>query len=226
MKFRSDWHLVFLFSKSGNLPQFQSRPRESGLGASCVFLGDAVFKFNLLKAQLIHHSKCTHPTSLFLSLLPRRAVPRVRTYLISLMRLFPILSLWLCFSDPEFNSTWGVLTKVWQWPQNGAGCYIWPLIHAFTNDKLPEDGHRHGREGRGGEKEEMLVWMWVCVCVCGVWKNQAETWENKSRVHFAFKKMSGFQSQTGQGLSLFLRNLRFQDSQYFVLFQTHKKKPS
>ena len=112
VKFRSDWHLVFLFSKSGNLPQFQSRPRESGLGASCVFLGDAVFKFNLLKAQLIHHSKGTHPTSLFLSLLPRRAVPRVRTYLISLMRLFPILSLWLCFSDPEFNSTWGVLTKV------------------------------------------------------------------------------------------------------------------
>ena len=112
VKFQSDWHLVFLFSKSGNLPQFQSKPRESGLGGSCMFLGDAVLKFSLLKAQLIHHSKCTHPTSLSLSLLPRRAVPRVRTHLISLMRLFPILSLWLSFSDPEFNSTWGVLTKV------------------------------------------------------------------------------------------------------------------
>lgn len=112
VKFRSDWHLVFLFSKSGNLPQFHSKPRESGLGGSCTFLGDAVFKFNLLKAQLIHHSKCTHHTSLSLSLLPRRAVASVRTHLISLMKLFPILSLWLCFSDPEFNSTWGVLTKV------------------------------------------------------------------------------------------------------------------
>lgn len=67
-----------------------------------------------------------------------------------------------------------------------------------------------------------------CVCVWSVEKIRLnhERINLTCWVHFAFKKTSGFQSQIGQGLSLFLRNLRFQDSQYFVLFQTHKKKPS